>query len=142
MRINIFKTKIFSSIFFSTSLILALFYRLLYSFKVFAHTAPQLGGSSCNLQGTSCTITSPFGSSITNIVPTLFNIFYFIVGFVFFVLIIVSGIRIITANGDRSRLEKAKTMLLYAVIGFVVILSAGIIVRIFSTLFPIFNGLL
>ena len=47
-----------------------------------------------------------------------------------------------TANGDRSRLEKAKTMLLYAVIGFVVILSAGIIVRIFSTLFPIFNGLL
>ncbi len=142
MRTNILKIKIFSSIFFSTSLFMVLFYRILYSFKVFAHTGSLHGSNSCNLQGTSCTITSPFGSSITNIVPTLFNIFYFIVGFVFFVLIIISGIRIMTANGDRSRLEKAKTMLLYAVIGFVVILSAGIIVRIFSTLFPIFNGLL
>ena len=92
----------------------------------------------------SVSITSPFGNSlsITSIFSSVFNLFYFIVGIVFFVLIVISGIRIITSNGSREKVSKAQSTLMYAIIGLVLIVFAGIIIKVLSGIVPIFNGLI
>ena len=96
----------------------------------------------CTSSSCSVSINNPFGNSlhITNIFSSVFNLFYFIVGIVFFVLIIVSGIRIITSNGSREKVSKAQSTLMYAIIGLIVIVLAGVIIKILSSIVPIFNG--
>lgn len=99
----------------------------------------QCTGSSCSVS-----ISSPFGNtlSVSNIFASLFNLFYFVVGIVFIVIIITSGIRIIASNGNRERVSKAQNTLMYAIIGLVLIVFAGVIIKILSTAFPLFNGLI
>jgi ABC-type polysaccharide transport system permease subunit len=96
--------------------------------------------------GTSCSVSinSPFGNTLNSgsIFSSLFNLFYFVVGIVFIVIIITSGIRIIVSNGNRERVAKAQTTLMYAIIGLVLIVFAGIIIKILSTALPLFNGLI
>lgn len=48
------------------------------------------------------------------------------------ILIIISGIRILTSAGDQMRLAKARSSLYYSIIGFVIVLSSFLILRIIS----------
>lgn len=92
--------------------------------------------ASCAPSSTNCSITSPFGSSISlnPIFSNAFTVFYFIVGLVFFILIIISGIRIIISSGDREKVQKAKNTLTAAIIGLIIIVLAGIIAQIIGGL--------
>lgn len=48
------------------------------------------------------------------------------------ILIILSGIRLLTSGGDQFRVAKAKRSLTFAIIGFVIVLSSFFILRIIS----------
>jgi hypothetical protein len=48
------------------------------------------------------------------------------------VLIILSGIRLLTSGGDAGRVAKAKTSLFYSIVGFVIVLSSFLILRVIS----------
>lgn len=59
---------------------------------------------------------------------TLLNAFVYAGGLVSVIFIIIGGVRYITSTGDAKRIEQAKTTILYAVIGLIVVAAArGII---------------
>ena len=52
------------------------------------------------------------------------NIFYFIIGAVSIIMIIVAGFTYVTSGGDSAAVTKAKNTILYSVIGLVVAILA------------------
>lgn len=48
------------------------------------------------------------------------------------ILIIISGIRLLTSGGDAARVAKARTSLYYSIIGFVIVLCSFLILRVIS----------
>lgn len=52
------------------------------------------------------------------------NIFYFVVGIVAVVMIIIAGFRYVTSGGDSKNVEQAKGTIMYAVIGLIVVAAA------------------
>lgn len=58
------------------------------------------------------------------ILQSILNVFYFIVGIVAVIVIIVAGIRYSTSGGDSGKVSSAKNQILYAVVGLIVVLFA------------------
>lgn len=52
------------------------------------------------------------------------NIVYFLLGIVAIVVIIIGGITYATSAGNSSSVTKAKNMILYAVVGIVIVITA------------------
>jgi hypothetical protein len=98
--------------------------------------------TTCPPTATGCDISSPFQFGIPTLANHLFNVFYFVVGLVFIVLIIFSGIKIITAGGNKEAIDEAKKTLTAGVIGLIIVLLAGVIVRLLGSLIPGFSNLL
>lgn len=48
------------------------------------------------------------------------------------ILIILSGIRLLSSGGDAARVAKARTSLYYSILGFVIVLSSFLILRVIS----------
>lgn len=48
------------------------------------------------------------------------------------ILIIISGIRLLLSGGDQMKVAKAKTSLYYSIIGFVIVLSSFLILKVIS----------
>ena len=48
------------------------------------------------------------------------------------ILIIISGIRLLLSGGDADKVAKARTSLYYSIIGFVIVLSSFLILRVIS----------
>ena len=69
------------------------------------------------------------GDSLPNIVGTVINTMLFIVGVLAVIMIIYSGIRYITAHGDKGQVESAKNTLIYSIVGLVVAIVAYAIVN-------------
>lgn len=69
------------------------------------------------------------GDSLPNIVGTVINTMLFIVGVLAVAMIIYSGIRYITAHGDKGQVESAKNTLIYSIVGLVVAIVAYAIVN-------------
>lgn len=61
----------------------------------------------------------------------------FIVGIFSVVALILGGLRYVMANGDQSAIGTAKTMILYAVIGLIVAMSAGAVVQFLTGKFAV-----
>ncbi len=68
-------------------------------------------------------------NSLTNVIKAVINIFSVIVGIVAVIMIMVSGFKYVTANGDSGSLTSAKQTLIYAIIGLVVVALSQFIVR-------------
>lgn len=81
------------------------------------------GGSVVN--NSECESSNRINSLVTNIV----NIFSIIVGIVAVVMIVWSGFRYVTSAGDSSNITAAKTTIIYAIIGIIVVVLAQTIVR-------------
>ena len=73
--------------------------------------------------------TDPAGQTVNEIIATVINIFSFIVGVIAVIMIIIGGIKYITSGGDSNNISSAKTTIIYAIIGLVVVALAQIIVR-------------
>jgi cytochrome bd-type quinol oxidase subunit 2 len=77
--------------------------------------------------GTGCPSTS--ATSFQGLLDNVVNIFSAIVGVIAVIMIIVGGLRYITSGGDSSRVGAAKTTIIYALVGLVVVVLAQLIVH-------------
>lgn len=68
-------------------------------------------------------------NKIDNAIAAAVNLFSMIVGIVAVIVIIVSGFRYVTSGGDSSKISTAKTELIYAVVGLVIVAMAQAIVK-------------
>lgn len=59
-----------------------------------------------------------------NLVQSILNIVYFIVGIVAVGMIIYAGIQYLTANGEPDKAKKAMNTIIFSVVGLIVIIAA------------------
>lgn len=69
------------------------------------------------------------GDKVTSLPATVVNILSYIVGVVAIIMIILAGFKYITAGGDSNRISSAKTTLIYALVGIVIVVLAQALVR-------------
>lgn len=67
---------------------------------------------------TGCADTS---STISKTVRNMVNLFSTIIGIVAVVMIMVSGFRYITANGDTGQITSARQTIMYAIVGLIIV---------------------
>ncbi|HEX4104174.1 MAG TPA: pilin [Candidatus Paceibacterota bacterium] len=97
--------------------------------------AQQIGGTTGNTNlvlqdplGGSCTTLSCPLTAVTNF---LFTIAIPLCG----IMILIGGFQMMTASGDPEKFSKGRKTLLYAVIGFVVVLLAGSVAALIQNIF-------
>lgn len=83
----------------------------------------DLGGGSTGCDQNAST--DNFNTLLTKII----NIFSAVVGVIAVVMIIVGGLRYITSGGDTSHVSTAKTTIIYALVGLVIVALAQLIVH-------------
>lgn len=69
------------------------------------------------------------GNKVGDLAETIVNIFSVVVGAAAIIMIIYSGFRYITSGGSSERIGNAKTTLIYAIIGLVIVALSQILVR-------------
>lgn len=73
---------------------------------------------------------NPHGSvSVDNVITTTVNILSWVVGVVAVIMIIIAGLRFVTAGGDSNQISSARNTIIYAIIGLVVAAMAQFIVQ-------------
>jgi hypothetical protein len=88
-----------------------------------AQACDAIGGT---WRGGECETT---GTSISGIMRTVINIVSTVVGAIAVVMIVWGGFKYITAGGDSGKIASAKSTLIYAVVGLVIVALAQGIVR-------------
>lgn len=104
---------------------------------VAAADSPDITGNLCsgaNLDATgstsdNCTSGDVSRGQLQNLLTTVINVFSIVVGVIAVIMIIVGGLRYITSGGDSGKVGAAKTTIIYALIGLVIVALAQIIVR-------------
>lgn len=87
-------------------------------------------------EGLSATEFNAKGTEVT-VNSVIYKVIKFVLSFLAalaVVIIIISGFIYITSGGDESRIKLARSWLVYAIVGLVVVLLAWVIVRVISTL--------
>jgi hypothetical protein len=69
------------------------------------------------------------GASVDSVVEIVVNVLLFIVGIISVIMIIIGGIRFVTAGGNAASVTAARNTILYAVIGLIVAALAYAIVQ-------------
>ena len=69
------------------------------------------------------------GKDFNGVIDTVINTMLFIVGILSVAMIIYSGIRYVTAHGDKSQIESAKNTLIYSIVGLVIAIIAYAVVN-------------
>lgn len=68
-------------------------------------------------------------TSLSKTLITLLNLLTIVVGLLSVIMIIISGIRFVSSNGDPNHVTSARNTLIYALVGLVVVAFAQIIVK-------------
>jgi len=68
------------------------------------------------------------GTQFNSIIKTILEILSIAIGVAAVVMIMVAGLRFITAGGDSSKIAGAKNSIIYAIIGLVIVIAAQSIV--------------
>ncbi|MCA9348771.1 hypothetical protein KC878_01340 [Candidatus Saccharibacteria bacterium] len=69
------------------------------------------------------------GTKLTSVVKNLLTVLSWVAGVISVIMMVVSGIQISVANGDASKVGRARNSIIYAVVGLVVVILAQTIVR-------------
>ncbi len=69
------------------------------------------------------------GSDVNTIAGNIVSTLLFVAGLLAVIVIIYSGIKYMTANGDKQKIESAKSTLIYAIVGLVIAIVAYAIVN-------------
>jgi heme/copper-type cytochrome/quinol oxidase subunit 2 len=77
-------------------------------------------GGNCNA--------APAERSVNDLVAAVINIFSWIVGVVAVIFVIFGGFKYITSAGDSNKVSSAKSTIIYALVGLVIVALAQIIV--------------
>jgi hypothetical protein len=83
----------------------------------------QLSGT----KATTCSGTS--GISVSRLIKTIIQILSVVVGFAAVIMVIVGGLKMITANGDSSAIASARSTITYALIGLIIVAMAQVLVH-------------
>lgn len=67
--------------------------------------------------------------NVNSLAQTVIGVLFFAVGTIAVIMIIVGGLKYVTANGDSAKITSAKNTILYSVVGLIVALSSYAIVR-------------
>lgn len=59
-------------------------------------------------------------NAVSNIVSMVVNILSILVGSIAVIMIIIAGLKYVTANGDTNKIASAKSALIYAIVGLVI----------------------
>ena len=86
-------------------------------------------------KGTGQVSSASSGADLPSIAKTVVNTMLFIVGILAVIMIIFSGIRYITAHGDKGQVESAKNTLIYSIVGLVIAIIAYALVTWVTGLF-------
>lgn len=86
-------------------------------------------------KGTNQVSSASSGADLPSIAKTVVNTMLFIVGILAVIMIIFSGIRYITAHGDKGQVESAKNTLIYSIVGLVIAIIAYALVTWVTGLF-------
>lgn len=109
---------------------------------VLAYPAWYNGLEGCTSSNTASTTDQPVVDQLNDIWVLALNAVQWLIitaGYIALVFIITGGFRYITSQGDASRVTAAKGMILHAVVGLVITLTAVIIIR---TVQNVINGTL
>lgn len=83
----------------------------------------------CNNQdGTVCDTGLPAVTPNGTTIPTVIGIVFGIIGILSVIMVVIGGLRFITAQGDPSGIAKARQTIIYSVIGLAIAVSAEAIV--------------
>jgi len=69
------------------------------------------------------------GKKISKVISTIVSLLSVVVGVAAVIMIIVSGFKYITSGGDSNKVASAKTSLIYAIVGLVIVALAQFIVH-------------
>lgn len=69
------------------------------------------------------------GGDLNNIITVFLNLFSLVIGIAAVVMIMVSGFKYITSSGDSGSINSAKTTLIYAIIGLIIVALAQFLVQ-------------
>lgn len=92
-------------------------------------TQSVCGGTGFNLAGSGGDCNNVTTDNFQTLLNNVVNVFSAIVGIIAVIMIIVGGLRYITSGGDSSRVGAAKTTIIYALVGLVVVVLAQLIVH-------------
>jgi cytochrome bd-type quinol oxidase subunit 2 len=79
--------------------------------------------------GSGCGSTPSNGINLDNTIQAVVNILSVLVGVVAVIMIIIAGLRFITANGDSGSIASARTSIIYAIVGLAVVALSQLIVK-------------
>lgn len=85
-------------------------------------------GTNGNLSGgaTNC---SGGTSALQDLIKTVVNVFSIVVGVIAVIMIVIGGLKYITSGGESSNISSAKTTIVYALVGLVIVALAQFIVH-------------
>ncbi len=69
------------------------------------------------------------GRSVTDIIRTVINFLSAIIGAIAVIMMVVSGFKYVSSGGDAGKITSAKTTLIYAIVGLVIVALAQSIVQ-------------
>ncbi|HSX28000.1 MAG TPA: hypothetical protein VLF60_00945 [Candidatus Saccharimonadales bacterium] len=69
------------------------------------------------------------GLSIPKLISNVTSILAYFVGIASVIMIVISGFKYVTSNGDSGSVQSAKNTLIYAIVGLVVAIFAQVIVK-------------
>ena len=87
------------------------------------------GGIDLQINGGNCDNLSSNSDQIQSLIALIINIFSFVVGGASVIMIIFGGLRYTTSGGDSRKVGAAKTTIIYALFGLVVVALAQLIVH-------------
>lgn len=103
------------------------------AFAQSSYFAATSKGESCQAlqdispQGGGCQ--NPDGTSVNKLIKIAINLISLVAGIIAVIMLIVSGFKYITSQGDANQTASAKNSLIYAIVGLVVVALAQFIVQ-------------
>ena len=87
------------------------------------------GGVAIGTTAATCSDGTAENTALTNLVANIVNVLSIIVGIVAVIMIILGGFKYITSGGDSGNISSAKTTIIYAIVGLVIVALAQVIVK-------------
>jgi len=93
-------------------------------------------GQTCP-SGTICIINPLDSCTVGDVIDAIANFLFYLAIAIVPLLIVYAAFRLLTSAGDPTKVKNAKDTILYAVIGFIVVLSAKILIGVVKTILGI-----
>lgn len=93
----------------------------------FAVNSKQAACDGAGLTGADCSTGG--GNKINNVLKSVINLISALVGVAAVIMVIVAGFKYVTSGGEASKVAGAKTTLVYAIVGIIIVALAQVIVH-------------